>query len=112
MGEKSSKSQIHWDFGHFLFKKRIVSPQAQDLSPLMRRFALGCLEEGGHMLAVGDESQSIYAFAGAYAEPPPSPLSPRITYVRIGVEKSSRIGRFKLCERWAPNVCNWLGELH
>ncbi|GEM45485.1 UvrD-helicase domain-containing protein [Deinococcus cellulosilyticus] len=43
----------------------LLVDEAQDLSPLQLRFALGLIHEGGRSIFVGDDRQAIYGFAGA-----------------------------------------------
>ena len=55
----------NWKFPKFDF---IAIDECQDLSTIQHKLFLACMNEGARFLAVGDEKQSIMAFAGANQE--------------------------------------------
>lgn len=52
----------------------VFCDESQDFSTAQREFILNCLNRSGRLVAVGDERQAIYGFAGADAE----------SYARLG----------------------------
>lgn len=92
----------NWPVDQFDF---VLVDEAQDLSPARIELILRSLKPGGRIIAVGDESQAIYKFAGADVDALPQlieRLQAKVVPLSVSFRCSKAVVAF--AQQWEPDI--------